>query len=73
MNINGYVPFLKNTLDTIMSGRFIQLIKSAATRSRLHDVGVREAKHSRHAANPPQASEGHPKALTILGSASFIT
>ena len=71
MNINEHVRFLINSLDSIVRG-VIMLTKSAATLSRLPDVGAEEAQHSRHAANTPRASGGQPLGSSLLGGVRFI-
>ena len=62
MIISGYVTFLINTLYTIVR-RVTLLIKSVVTQSKLPNVGVGEAQHSRHAADPFPASGDRPLRL----------
>ena len=42
------------------------LLKPVVTRSRLPDVGASEAKHPRHAADPPRVSGSSPLGSTHL-------
>ncbi len=50
MNSYGYIPFLMNTLDTIVGWVIV----------RLPDVGAGEVQHSRHAPDLPLASVSCP-------------
>ena len=59
MDINQSVPFVINTLDTIVVGAYM-LTKSVVTLPRLPDVCAGKMQHSRHAADPPQISGGRP-------------
>ena len=54
VNINGYVPILKNTLDAIVRGSNLLSLRGVVTRLRLPDVVAGEAHHSRHTADPPR-------------------
>ena len=62
MNINGYVPFLINTLDFIVR-RINMLTKSTFIRSTLLDVGAGEDEHLRSVADTPRVSVGRPPRL----------